>query len=116
MIRVNTHRGTFLVPIEDIVYFSHADKYVTIHCVSDGKLKEVLVEKSLLKLVEEYPEFTKVNKNLAVRLHEISSRTRADGDTQNYITLFRLGDDVKLPISRRMVATVNNQLRLGAKL
>jgi two-component system response regulator AlgR len=96
-----------LIPVDDVLYFTSGQKYVTVRHRSG----QDLIDESLRALAEEFePEFVRIHRNTLVAKRHVSAvEHSADGRH-----LVRLKDcDDTLTMSRRHAAEALRQLRGG---
>jgi two-component system response regulator AlgR len=94
-----------MIPVEDVLYFSAGQKYVTVrHRGGEG-----LIEESLRALDAEFaPDFVRIHRNSLVAVRHVGAVERtADGQYLVRIT----GSDESLSVSRRHAARALRQLR-----
>jgi N-methylhydantoinase B len=105
--RTNCHGDTRLIPIEDVLYFSADQKYVTVRHTSGTHL----IDESLRALADEFaPDFVRIHRNSLVALRHVQAVERAlEGQ---YVVRFKGCDDA-LPVSRRHAAEALRQIRGG---
>lgn len=97
-----------LVPVEDVLYFSADQKYVTVRHRGGREL----IDETLRALEQEFaPDFIRIHRNsLVARRHVSSVERTADGAL---IVRVKDCDDV-LQVSRRHAAEALRQIRAGA--
>jgi len=96
-----------LIPIEDVLYFSADQKYVTVRHTSGTHL----IDESLRALAHEFaPDFVRIHRNSLVALRHVQAVERAPEG--QYVVRFKGCDDA-LPVSRRHAAEALRQIRGG---
>jgi len=94
-----------LIPIEDIVYFSADQKYVTVRHTAGTDL----IDESLRALADEFaPDFVRIHRNSLVALRHVRAVERAPEG--HYVVRFKGCDDA-LPVSRRHAGEALRQIR-----
>lgn len=108
-ISARDHSGIKLVPVEDILYFQAADKYITVYYDTGS----VLIEEPLKSLEERLSElFIRIHRNALVAKRLLIALEK-DKEGHFYVRLQGVGD--VLEVSRRHVADVRQLLKLLAK-
>lgn len=100
------HRGNLmLIPVEDILYFQAADKYVTLY----HRGGQALIEESLVQLEQEFGDrFVRVHRNALVAAGQLCGLDKESGG----VTRARLRDcDARLEVSRRHLPAVRRLLK-----
>lgn len=101
------HGTPLKVPLDEVLYLTADDKYVTVHRVAD----DLLSEQSLKSIEEAFPErFVRVHRACLVPVERLLGLHRdADGTVRALIA----GSDSSPEISRRNLAAVRRLLRGG---
>ena len=96
-----------MIPVEDVLYFTAGQKYVTVrHRSGEG-----LIEDSLRSLAAEFaPDFVRIHRNSLVALRHVTAVER-DAEGRHLVRI--AGCDEPLPVSRRHAAQALRQLRGG---
>ncbi|MEQ3763319.1 MAG: LytTR family DNA-binding domain-containing protein [Alcanivorax sp.] len=103
-ISAKTAQGLTLIPVENVIYFSADQKYVSVHHL-DG---ETLIDDSLKQLEEEFPQhFLRIHRSTLVAVDRISGIENTDEGA----ILCLKGLDDPLPVSRRHVASVKRFIK-----
>lgn len=103
-----TPQGLILIPVDDVLYFSADQKYVSVHYVQDGGLREILIDDSLKQLEEEFPQhFLRIHRSTLVAVKRISCLESVDDGV--ILSLKEL--ETPLPVSRRHVAGVKRFIK-----
>ena len=103
-ISARTSQGLVLTPIDDVLFFSADQKYVSMHH-ADG---ETLIDDSLKQLEEEFPQrFMRIHRSYLVA----SDRVQRLENTDDGVILWLRGSDHPLPVSRRHAPGVKKHLR-----
>jgi two-component system response regulator AlgR len=99
------HGTPLRVPLDEVLYLSADDKYVTVHRAAG----EALTEQSLKTIEEMFPgRFVRVHRACLIPVERLLGLRRdADGTTRALIA----GSDAEPEISRRNLATVRRLLR-----
>ena len=93
-----------LTPVDDVLFFSADQKYVSMHH-ADG---ETLIDDSLKQLEEEFPQrFMRIHRSYLVA----SDRVQRLENTDDGVILWLRGSDHPLPVSRRHAPGVKKHLR-----
>ncbi len=107
-----TERGQILlVPLDQVLWMRAEQKYVTVHAIS----RNYLVEESLSALEESWPgRFVRIHRNTLVSVAAVSGLRQTgenpDADNTGWTVLItQTGEE--LPVSRRQLPIVRNQLR-----
>jgi two-component system response regulator AlgR len=96
-----------LVPVDDVLYFSAGQKYVTVRHRGGREL----IDESLRALEQEFaPDFIRIHRNSLVARRYVRAVERSDAG--QLLVRFTAGDDA-LPVSRRHAAEALRQLRTG---
>jgi two-component system response regulator AlgR len=96
-----------LVPVDDVLYFSAGQKYVTVRHRGGREL----IDESLRALEQEFaPDFIRIHRNSLVARRYVRAVERSDEG--QLLVRFTAGDEV-LPVSRRHAAEALRQLRTG---
>ena len=98
-----------LIPIEDVLYLKAELKYVTARTAD----REFLLEESLVKLEEEFPErFVRIHRNCLVARAAVTGfeRITADDGGEGHWAVRLIGAGEILPISRRQWASARAAL------
>mgnify|MGYP000374415137 FL=1 len=99
-----TSQGLVLTPVDDVLFFSADQKYVSMHH-ADG---ETLIDDSLKQLEEEFPQrFMRIHRSYLVA----SDRVQRLENTDDGVVLWLRGSDHPLPVSRRHAPGVKKHLR-----
>ena len=87
-----------LIPVGDVIYLKAELKYVTVRTA----MREYLIEESLARLEQEYPErFARVHRNCLVARHAIRGFERsAEGAEGPWEVVFKACPE-RIPVSRR---------------
>ena len=103
-ISARTSQGLVLTPVDDVLFFSADQKYVSMHH-ADG---ETLIDDSLKQLEEEFPQrFMRIHRSYLVA----SDRVQRLENTDDGVILWLRGSDHPLPVSRRHAPGVKKHLR-----
>ena len=103
-ISARTSQGLVLTPVDDVLFFSADQKYVSMHH-ADG---ETLIDDSLKQLEEEFPQrFMRIHRSYLVA----SDRVQRLENTDDGVVLWLRGSDQPLPVSRRHAPGVKKHLR-----
>ncbi|TPD55485.1 MAG: response regulator transcription factor [Thalassolituus maritimus] len=103
-ISARTSQGLVLTPVDDVLFFSADQKYVSMHH-ADG---ETLIDDSLKQLEEEFPQrFMRIHRSYLVA----SDRVQRLENTDDGVVLWLRGSDHPLPVSRRHAPGVKKHLR-----
>ena len=103
-ISARTAQGLVLTPVDDVLFFSADQKYVSMHH-ADG---ETLIDDSLKQLEEEFPQrFMRIHRSYLVA----SDRVQRLENTDDGVILWLRGSDHPLPVSRRHAPGVKKHLR-----
>ena len=103
------------IPADAIWYMTHGDSYTTLHLHDK---RELLTDQSLLQICETLGVFTKIDRDLAIRLSDVSHTSRdTTGDYPKlYATLRgKYKRQVELKVARRAHKLVNSAVRAGSK-
>lgn len=96
-----------LIPVDDVLYFSADQKYVTV--VHRGGSD--LIDESLRALAGEFaPDFVRIHRNSLVAMRHVRAVER--GPEGHYLVLFKDCDET-LPVSRRHAAQTLRQIKGG---
>ena len=96
-----------LIPVDDVLYFSADQKYVTV--VHRGGSD--LIDESLRALAGEFaPDFVRIHRNSLVAVRHVQCVERSEDG--RYLVRFKERDDT-LPVSRRHAAEALRQIRGG---
>ncbi len=107
-----TERGQILlVPLDQVLWMRAEQKYVTVHAIS----RNFLVEESLSALEESWPgRFVRIHRNTLVSIAAVSGLRQTadtpDADNAGW-AVFIAQTGEALPVSRRQLPIVRNQLR-----
>lgn len=101
-----THSGIRRIAVDDILWFSADQKYVTAHC-QDG---EFLLDETLKQLEEEFSDrFIRTHRSILVATSAIDQLHTGLQSS----TLSLTGSDTHLPVSRRHLAGVRRFIKGG---
>lgn len=107
-ISARTSQGLCLISIDDVIYFSADQKYVSVHYVQGDVLCETLIDDSLKQLEEEFPQhFLRIHRSTLVAVERISRL----GSTEEGATLWLKGLEESLSVSRRHVSGVKRFIK-----
>ena len=96
-----------LIPVDDVLYFSADQKYVTVVHRSGSDL----IDESLRALAGEFaPDFVRIHRNSLVAVRHVQCVERSEDG--HYLVRFKERDDT-LPVSRRHAAEALRQIRGG---
>jgi two-component system response regulator AlgR len=96
-----------MIPVEEILFFTAGQKYVTVRSRSG----EALIEDSLRSLAREFaPDFVRVHRNALVALRHVSSLERNE---LGQLVVRVEGCEETLLVSRRHAASALRQIRRG---
>lgn len=104
-LHAHRHGEDLRLALDEILYLSAEDKYVTAHLASGS----VLLEDSLKSLLEAWPEhLLQLHRAVVIpRDRLLAVRVNAEGGAEARIA----GSEVSLPVSRRMLPAVRQLLR-----
>ena len=93
----------YLVKVDDLLYMQAEQKYVTLHCADS----EWLIDESLVQLEQEFADsMIRVHRNALARKQSVVGIGK---ERDGFSLLFR-DSEKRLPISRRRISAVRNQL------
>jgi len=103
-ISARTAQGLTLTPVDEVLYFSADQKYVSMHHEQGA----TLIDDSLKQLEEEFPHrFLRIHRSYLVA----SDRICRLENTDDGVVLWLQGSDAPLPVSRRHAPGVKKYLR-----
>ena len=97
-----------LIPLKEIHYFLADQKYVTVYHISEGELKEVLIDDPLKELEEELGDrFVRIHRNALVAVAHIEGLDKSEQLT----TLKLAGVEQGPQVSRRHMPAIRKLLQ-----
>ncbi len=107
-ISASSSHGVELIPLDCVRYFLADQKYVTVYHVSEGELKEVLIDDPLKELEQELEgQFIRIHRNALVAVAHIQGLEK----TEQGITLKLGGVEQGPQVSRRHLSEIRKLLQ-----
>ena len=102
---ITQHGDRYLVEVDEVLYMQAEQKYVTLHCID----REWLIDESLVQLELEFStQVIRVHRNALARKQAVIGIGK---DSDGFSLLFR-NSEKRLPISRRRIAAVRQELEI----
>ncbi|MEE8059820.1 MAG: LytTR family DNA-binding domain-containing protein [Pseudomonadales bacterium] len=107
-ISAKSSRGIELISLDNVRYFLADQKYVTVYYVTEGELKEVLIDDPLKELEQELGDkFARIHRNALVAVAHIQGL-----DKREQLSYLKLAGIERGPqVSRRHIATIRKLLQ-----
>lgn len=103
-ISARTPQGLSLIPVDDVIFFSADQKYVSVHHLGG----ETLIDDSLKQLEEEFPQhFLRIHRSTLVAVDRICRLENTDDG----VNLWLKDHTTSLPVSRRHVSGVKRFIK-----
>ena len=99
VIQASVGQQLHLVPVEDVLVFESADKYLRVLTTQNANVPELLIRTPLKDLLPQLDarDFVQIHRSVVVNLQRISHVVRGDNETA---TVFLKGRSDNLPVSR----------------